>query len=91
MFVSFINPHDICYDAIKFGWPDSQLAKDTPSELLDALKIPDGLTKKEFFDKYCPPLPANHQPMIDEPYTVDSLINLRGFRKAVRDKWTDEE
>lgn len=91
MFVSFINPHDICYDAIRFGWPDSQLAKDTPSELLEALKIPDGVTKKEFFEKYCPPLPANHLPMIDEPYTVDSLINLRDFRKAVRDKWTDEE
>lgn len=91
MFLSFINPHDICYDAIKFGWPDSQLAKDTPTELLDALKIPNDVTRKEFFDKYCPPLPVNHQPMIDEPYTVDSLINLRDFRRAVRDKWTDEE
>ena len=91
LFVSFINPHDICYDAIRFGWPDSQLAKDAPKDLFEALKMPDGVTKKEFFDKYCPPLPANHQPMFGEPYIVDSLISLRNFRKAVRDKWTDED
>ncbi len=91
LFVSFINPHDICYDAIRFGWPESGLAKHTPPDLFDALKMPDGVTKKEFYDKYCPPLPANHQPMFVEPYIVDSLITLRGFRKAVRDNWTDED
>lgn len=91
LFVSFINPHDICYDAIRFGWPDSPLAKVAPPDLFDALKIPDGVTKKEFFAKYCPPLPTNHQPIFGEPYTVDSLINLRNFREAVRERWTDED
>ena len=91
LFVSFINPHDICYDAIRFGWPDSYLAKHTPPDLFDALEMPAGISKEAFFDKYCPPLPANHQPMFGESYIVDSLINLRGFRKAVRDGWTDED
>ncbi|MDP4286225.1 MAG: sulfatase-like hydrolase/transferase [Bacteroidota bacterium] len=91
LFVSFINPHDICYDAIRFGWPDSGLAKHTPPDLFDALKMPAGVSKNEFFDKYCPPLPANHQPMFGEPYTVDSLIKLRNFREKVRDDWSDED
>jgi len=42
LFVSFINPHDICYDAIRFGWPESGLAKHTPPDLFDALKMPEG-------------------------------------------------
>lgn len=91
LFLSFINPHDICYDAIRFGWPDSLLAKQAPQDLIQALQIPNGISKKEFFAKYCPPLPANHQPMFGEPYTVDSLINLRDFREDVREKWTDED
>lgn len=91
LFVSFINPHDICYDAIRFGWPDSQLAKETPHDLLDALQIPRGISRKDFFDRYCPPLPANYQPMIGESYTVDSLVRLRSFRQAVREQWTEEQ
>ena len=91
LFVSFINPHDICFDAIRFGWPESEEAKETPPDLFNALKMPMGVSKKDFFDKYCPPLPTNHQPMFGESYTVDSLISLRDFRKAVREKWTDED
>ncbi|MEO5995790.1 MAG: sulfatase-like hydrolase/transferase [Chitinophagaceae bacterium] len=91
LFASFINPHDICFDAIRFGSPESQLAKATPQDLFDVMKIPDGISKKDFFDKYCPPLPLNFQPMFGESYTVDSLIRLRDFRKAVRDKWSEED
>lgn len=91
LFVSFINPHDICYDAISFGDPNSRLAKHTPPDLYDALKKPVGISDKDFFDNYCPPLPLNHQPMVDEPYTVDSLISLRIFRKKTRDEWTDKD
>jgi arylsulfatase A-like enzyme len=91
MFASFINPHDICFDAITSGSPESEYAKATPQVLFDVMKIPDGVSKKDFFDKYCPPLPANCQPMLGESYTVDSLIRLRDFRKTVRDKWSDED
>lgn len=91
LFASFINPHDICFDAIRFGSPESDLAKATPKDLLDVMNIPDGISKKDFFDKYCPPLPSNFQPMLGESYTVDSLLRLRNFRKEVRDKWSEED
>jgi choline-sulfatase len=91
LFASLINPHDICFDAIGFGDPEGNEAKATPPDLFEAKKIPEGISKKEFFDKYCPPLPDNHQPMIGESYSVDSLIRLRNFRKVVRDNWTEEE
>jgi arylsulfatase A-like enzyme len=91
LFASFINPHDICFDAIRAGSPESGLAKATPPDLFDVMKIPDGVSKKDFFDKYCPPLPSNFQPMFGESYTVDSLIRLRDFRKMVRDKWSEED
>jgi arylsulfatase A-like enzyme len=88
---SFINPHDICYDAIRWATPESELAKGTPWEVDEALKIPKGISKEEFFAKYCPPLPANHAPMIGETSGVDSLLKLRTFRGIVREKWTDED
>lgn len=91
LFVSFINPHDICYDAIQFGWPDSDLAKTTPPDIFDALKIPKEITEKEFYDSYCPPLPSNHQPMIGESYAVDSFLNYRDFHKKARNEWTDKD
>ena len=91
LFVSFINPHDICYDAISFGNPMGQLAKHTPPDLYEALKKPLGVSDEDFFNNYCPPLPSNYQPMFGEPYGVDSLIRLDGFRRVVRDKWTDED
>lgn len=91
LFASLINPHDICFDAISFADPESSEAKATPPDLFEAKKIPEGISKDEFFKKYCPPLPDNHQPMIGETYSVDSLISLRKFRKVVRDSWTEED
>jgi len=88
---SFINPHDICYDAIRWAEPNSRLAKNTPADLDEALTIPDGISRKEFFSKYCPPLPSNHEPMIGETSSVEGLVTLRPFREIVREKWTDED
>jgi arylsulfatase A-like enzyme len=90
-FASFINPHDICFDAIMAGAPESDDAKAAPPDIFEVLKIPAGISEKDFFDKYCPPLPANHQPMKDEPASIDSLIRDRSFMKVVRDKWTDKD
>jgi choline-sulfatase len=91
LFASFINPHDICYHAIRWATPNDDLSKATPPELDEALKLPDGISEKEFFGKYCPPLPDNHQPMAGEPSSVDSLLRLRIFRQIVREKWTEKE
>jgi arylsulfatase A-like enzyme len=91
LFASFINPHDICYHAIRWATPGDNLAKATPRELDEALKLPEGISEEEFFDKYCPTLPANHNPMEGEPSSVDSLLKLRMFRQIVREKWTEKE
>lgn len=91
LFASFINPHDICYDAIRWAQPDSKLAKGTPEELDKALQLPEGISEEEFFKKECPPLPDNHQPMIDELSSVDSLIKLMPFRNIVREKWSEKD
>jgi arylsulfatase A-like enzyme len=91
LFVSFINPHDICYDAIRWGTPGDPLARAVPGELDDALEMPEGVTEDEFFEKYCPPLPANHLPMKGELSSVDSLLRLREFRKIVREEWTEKD
>lgn len=91
LFVSILNPHDICYDAIRWAEPNSNLAKSAPADLDEALSLPKGISKKEFFKKYCPPLPLNHQPMFGETSGVDSLLRLRPFREKIRKEWTDED
>lgn len=91
LFASFINPHDICYDAIRWASPGSGLAKGTPRELDEARKMPEGVSEDEFFEKYCPPLPDNHQPMAGELSSVDSLVKLRPFRDIVREQWSEKD
>jgi arylsulfatase A-like enzyme len=88
---SFINPHDICFDAIRSATPEDALARATPPELDEALKLPEGVSEAEFFLTYCPPLPDNFQPMIGEPGGIDYLLNIRKFRRIVRDEWTEKD
>ena len=83
LFASFINPHDICYHAIRWATPDDGLARATPKELDEALKLPEGISEEEFFSKYCPPLPDNHMVMKGEPESIDSLLRVRMFRQIV--------
>lgn len=80
LFTSLINTHDICFDAISFVDPESNEARATPPDLFEAKKSGKHV-KKDFFDKYCPPLLDNHQPRMGESYSVDSLLRLRKFRK----------
>ena len=97
MVVSLINPHDICYMAIRdFAISDEEKAiikngKTEVATLDEALKIPDGISKEEFFAKHCPPLPPNYEPQAGEPQAIDWLINLRPFRINAREQYTDEQ
>ena len=97
MVVSLINPHDICYMALRqmaTSEKDAQILKRATVELtmLDsAMKIPDGVSREQFFESYCPPLPANYEPQLDEPEAVKNLINLRPFRKNARENFTDNQ
>ena len=97
LIVSLINPHDICYFAInkyRFG----QKAEERKGQggtanrvLLEAMKMPDGVSEEEFLARHCPPLPANHAPQDDEPEAVRKLIELRPFRKAARDSYGEKD
>ena len=97
MIVSLINPHDICYMAIR----DSAKTESekglinrgkVPIAALDkAMKMPDGVSEDEFFEKYCPPLPPNYEVQKDEPKAIDYLLEQRDFRRYARDKYTDKQ
>jgi arylsulfatase A-like enzyme len=97
MVVSLINPHDICYMAIRemaTSESDSRLLERGKVELatLDsAMKMPEGVSSEQFFLTYCPPLPPNLEPQFEEPDAVKSLINRRPFRKGARESFTDEQ
>lgn len=93
---SLINPHDICYMAIR----DSQ---STESEMgliergkseyrtLDrALTRPTAVSDKVFFAEYCPPLPENFEPQADEPEAIRLLLEQRPFRIKARCEWSDQ-
>jgi len=97
MVVSLINPHDICYMAIR-DFAESESSKriikngKVEVETLDkALQLPEGIDKEEFFEKYCPPLPPNFEPQEDEAEAIGSLLDRRAFRKSAREKYTEEQ
>lgn len=95
---SFINPHDICYMAIR-AWKNSgtvpKKAKVTPLsppaiQCLDAaLQLPAGVSEEEFFCSLCPPVPANYG-IPDGELSVFGG-KLGGFRGYVREKWTERD
>jgi choline-sulfatase len=95
---SFINPHDICYMAIR-AWKDSgtvgQGVKVTPLsppaiQCLDAaLRRPAGIAEAEFFRRVCPPLPTNYG--IPEGELSIFGDKLGGFRGYVRQHWTERD
>lgn len=97
MVVSLINPHDICYMALRqmaTSKSDAQILKRANVELImldSAMKIPDGVGAEEFFKSYCPPLPINYEPQLGEPEAVKKLIHLRPFRKNARENFTENQ
>lgn len=97
MVVNLINPHDICYMALRQKATsefDAKCLKEANVELtmLDsAMKIPDGVSEKDFFESYCPPLPVNFEPQFEEPEAIKKLISARPFRQHARDNFTDDQ
>ncbi len=95
--VSLINPHDICYMAIRdFTQSERQkrLVANAATELETlnkAQKLPEGASKEEFYEKYCPEIPDNFEPQLDEPEAINWLLESRSFRKDARDKYTDKD
>jgi choline-sulfatase len=83
--VSFINPHDICFHALRaFANTDLDrhlvnVCRTEIATLDEALIVPEGAE--------LPPLPANWEPQENEPEAVTELINRRGFRAQARANW----
>lgn len=96
LFASFINPHDICYMAIR-AYAASQRpasgparSRGMPRPLVEALKLPDRVSREAFFAEHCPPLPDNFDIPADEPPGV-LASDGRGFRVWARANWTAED
>lgn len=94
---SFINPHDICYMAIRdFARQTgarSPVLKGADRELQtlsEALKLPAGVSREEFFARLCPPLPANFEIPPGEPEAALPADRVN-FRTYARKNWTAEQ
>jgi len=90
---SFINPHDICYEAILAHDPQGEFSKATAAvkAMRQAEQIPQGVTEEEFYEKLCPPLPDNHEPTDGEPKAMQVALKDRPFKKWIRENWGKRE
>ncbi len=97
MVISLINPHDICYMAIRHfatSAEEKAIIENGRIEIatLDkAMQKPAGVSDQEFFEKYCPPLPPNFEPQAGEPAAIKSLLTRRPFRENAREKFTEND
>lgn len=97
MIVSFINPHDICHMAIRDFAENGQQKGMKEKSIIEfatldkALQLPEGVSKEQFFTKYCPPLPPNFEPQVDEAGAIGFLLDSRPFRRSAREKYTEEQ
>jgi len=97
MVASFINPHDICYMAIR-DFPTSDMDHvllrkgDVECATLDAaLQRPEGVSEAAFFAEHCPPLPPNLEPQADEPEMIQRMVQDRAFRRLAREQYGEKE
>lgn len=93
---SFINPHDICFMAIRDFADDERrrlLESRSGPELraLDAaLQRPAGVSREEFFAWRCPPLPENHGVQADEPEAIQRMQARSPFKSMAREQYDEE-
>lgn len=92
---SFINPHDICYMAIRdFARTEQsrvllERGAVECAELDRALRIPEDVDEEAFYRSFCPELPANHLPQDGEPEAVEWLLRERPFKMQARNFWDE--
>ena len=97
MIVSLINPHDICYMAIRDfplteGHKKAAAQGNSATKRLDkAMQIPKGVSKEEFYAKLCPPLPEGYEIQQDEPKAMEAIFQRSEFRREARIHYTDEQ
>lgn len=92
---SFINPHDICYMAIRdFAESDGEKrllerGQVELQELDTALRLPEGVSESEFFAWHCPPLPANFEIQTDEPEAISLMQARSPFKRKAREHYDE--
>lgn len=94
---SLINPHDICYAGITahaVTETDQWLIKADPdavTTMRKAMQRPAGVDEETFWREMCPPLPANHEPLPDEPEAILEHLSERPFKRWIRENWTERD
>ena len=90
---SFVNPHDICYQAILAHSPQSGFRKSVTAvqTMQAAERTPAGVTQEQFYATLCPPLPDNHQPTEGEPKGMAVALKDRPFKAWIREHWGEKE
>ena len=96
LMASFINPHDICFMAIRDYADDErrrQLVRKNPDALreLDAAQqLPPGVGRDAFFAWHCPPLPTNFEIQQDEPEAIRLMQARSPFKRMAREQYDEE-
>jgi len=91
---SFINPHDICYMMLdEYARAANRPIRNAQAReerrcLAEALKLPAGVSRQEFFARLCPPLPDNFEIPKGEPRFVHE--SLGAARRHAREQWDEE-
>ena len=87
---NFINPHDICYQAIrsfKKTEQEQSLVERGKVEIEELEVALSTFTEKDS----CPPLPDNFEIPDDEPKAIQWLVDERPFKKSARKEWGEKE
>eukprot|EP01050_Picozoa_sp_SAG11_P017707 SAG11_NODE_2582_length_3196_cov_3.337100_1_plen_490_part_00 len=94
---SLINPHDICYMAIRAyaesneESQEARMVRAASHEILnldESLLPPAGMPAEAFLrGEHLPPAPENSQPQDDEPQMIGELLDERPFRRNARENW----
>lgn len=92
---SFINPHDICYMAIRDFADDAQRARlarhsgEALRELDAALALPPGVARDAFFAGHCPPLPDNFDIPAEEAEAISRMQARSPFKRLARERYDE--
>jgi len=97
MVVSLINPHDICYQAIR-TFAESDLDRRLLAtgqveldNLDEALRPPAGIDRATFLRDHLPPLPRNWDIQQDEPELIAATLAHRRFKAQARAQWGETD
>ena len=90
---SFINPHDICFQAITAHAQQGGTGKANPAvqTMRQAEKLPPGVTEEKFYQTLCPPLPDNFEPTEGEPKGIPAGLADRPFKPWIRKNWGENQ